>query len=140
MKVSVYWLAKATGKHPATIQKRITNLHPDRGKYDSADALEAIYCGGFTTEEGKFISTPEAVRQLTIAKKAEIDLEMEIKRGDRIPIEDCLAVDNQVFQAIAGTIKANRGKRLDEEITNEIFEGIRDWSTRLNGTNGNGAH
>ena len=34
--------------------------------------------------DGKFIPTSEAVRQLTIAKKAEIDLDMKIKRGQRI--------------------------------------------------------
>jgi len=137
MKVSIYWLNQATGKHPGTIKKRIANLTPDsRGKYDSATALEAIYVG-LVAENGEFISTPEAVRQLTIAKKSEIDLEMEIKRGDRIPIADCLAVDNEVFQAIAGTIKANRNKQLSEEVTNEIFDNLRDWAGRLNG---NGKH
>jgi len=44
---------------------------------------------------------------------------MEIKRGDRIPISDCLAIDNEVFQSISGTLKANSGKRLDEDVTNE---------------------
>ena len=137
MKVSIYWLNQATGKHPGTIRKRIANITPDpRGKYDSAVALEAIYVGLAETN-GEFVSTPEAVRQLTIAKKEEIDLEMEIKRGDRIPISDCLAVDNEVFQAIAGTIKANRNKQLSEEVTNEIFDNLRDWVGRLNG---NGKH
>ncbi len=139
MKVSIYWLGQATGKHPATIKKRVADLHTDpRGKYDSADALEAIYCGGFIeTPEGKFISTPEAVRQLTIAKKEEIDLDMEVKRGERIPVADCLAIDNEVFQSIAGTLKANTGKYLNEEVTNEIFDGLKQWAGRLNG---NGSH
>lgn len=137
MKVSIYWLGQATGKHPATIRKRVANLSPDtKGKYDSVVALEAIYLG-IVEKEGTFISTPEAVRQLTIAKKEEIDLEMEIKRGDRIPVADCLAVDNEVFQSISGTLKANAGKRLDEATTNEIFDGLREWAGRLNG---NGAH
>src|SRR5882757_7277629 len=105
MKVSVYWLNQATGKHTATIRKRISNLIPDaKGKFDSVVALEAIYCGLSESPTGEFISTPEAVRQLTIAKKDEIDLEMEIKRGDRIPISDCLAIDNEVFQSISGTL------------------------------------
>jgi len=133
MKVSIYWLNQATGKHPGTIKKRIANLTPDsRGKYDSATALEAIYIG-LADADGEKIAMPEAVRQLTVARKEEIDLEMEIKRGDRIPIADCLAVDNEVFQAIAGTIKANRNKQLSEEVTNEIFDNLRDWAGRLNG-------
>jgi len=137
MKASVYWLNQATGKHPDTIRKRIANLSPDsRGKYDSTVALELIYCGS-TQKNGEFISTPEAVRQLNVARKQEIDLDMEIKRGDRIPIEDCLSVDNEIFQAIAGTIKANRDKHLSEEITNEMFQNLRDWVGRLNG---NGKH
>lgn len=135
MKVSVYWLNQATGKHTATIRKRISNLIPDaKGKFDSVVALEAIYCGLAESPTGEFISTPEAVRQLTIAKKEEIDLEMEIKRGDRIPVADCLAIDNEVFQSISGTLKANSGKKLDEDVTNEIFDGLRQWAGRLNGT------
>ena len=135
--VSANWLARHTGKDWRTIKKRIDKLaHDNSGKVDSATALEAIYVG-LLKENGEFISTPEAVRQLTIAKKSEIDLEMEIKRGDRIPITDCLAVDNEVFQAIAGTIKANRNKQLSEEVTNEIFDNLRDWAGRLNG---NGKH
>ncbi len=136
MRVSIYWLGQATGKHPGTVKKRVANLIPDaKGKYDSAVALEAIYVG-LHTENGQFISTSEAVRQLTIAKKDEIDLEMEIKRGERIPLEDCLAIDNQVFQSIAGTLKANSGKYLNEDVTNEIFDGLKQWAGRLNG-NGN---
>ena len=137
MKVSVYWLNQATGKHTATIRKRLSSLTPDsRGKYDSATALEAIYIG-LSDANGEKISTPEAVRQLTVAKKEEIDLGMQITRGERIPIEDCLSVDNEVFQAIAGTIKANRNKPLSEELTNEMFQNLRDWAGRLNG---NGKH
>ena len=133
MRVSVYWLTQATGKHQATVRKRIANLIPDaKGKYDSTVALEAIYCG-LADANGQKIGTPEAVRLLTIARKEEIDLDMEIKRGERIPIEDCLAIDNQVFQSIAGTIKANSGKRLDESVTNELFDSLREWAGRLNG-------
>ncbi len=137
MRVSIYWLNQATGKHPGTIKKRISNLIPDaKGKYDSAVALEAIYVG-LQTETGQFISTPEAVSQLTIAKKEEIDLDMQVKRGERIPVADCLAIDNEVFQSIAGTLKANAGKHLTEDVTNEIFDGLKQWAGRLNG---NGSH
>ena len=134
MKVSIYWLGQATGKHPATIRKRIASIIPDdKGKYDSTVALQAIYIG----IEGSKVTTEEAIRQLNVARKEEIDLDMEIKRKERLPIADCLAVDNEVFQAIAGTIKANRNKQLSEEVTNEIFDNLRDWAGRLNG---NGKH
>ncbi len=131
MKVSVYWLSEATGKHPATIKKRITNLARDKeGKVNSNEALECIYIGGSGTTE-------EVIKQLNIKRTQEIDLEMEIKRGLRIPVSDCLEIDNEVFQSIAGTLKANAGKHLTEDVTNEIFDGLKQWAGRLNG---NGSH
>ncbi len=134
--VTVNWLARHTGKDWRTISKRTAKLPRTRDRLDCATALEAIYCG-LNTENGEFVSTPEAVRQLTIAKKQEIDLSMEIQAGKRIPIEDCLEADNECFQTIAGTIKANRNKVLNETLTNELFETLRDWAGRLNG---NGTH
>ncbi len=131
MKVSVYWLSEATGKHPATIKKRISALERDKdGKVNSNEALECIYIGGSGTTE-------EVIKQLNIKRTQEIDLEMEIKRGLRIPVSDCLAIDNEVFQSIAGTLKANAGKHLTEDVTNEIFDGLKQWAGRLNG---NGSH
>ncbi len=131
VKVSIYWLSEATGKHPATIKKRISALERDKdGKVNSNEALECIYIGGSGTTE-------EVIKQLNIKRTQEIDLEMEIKRGIRVPIADCLEADNECFQTIAGTIKANRNKVLNETLTNELFETLRDWAGRLNG---NGSH
>ncbi len=82
MRVSIYWLTQATEKHRGTIKKRVAGLEPDKhGRYDSAAALEAIYCGAAPGGNGEFISTPEAVRQLTIAKKEQIELQNQIARG-----------------------------------------------------------
>src|SRR5437762_12212908 len=102
MKVSTNWLATVTGKHRGTVKKRIGNLNPDsKGRYDSIAALEAIYCGGASPNgENEFISTPEAVRQLTIAKKEEIELQMQIVRGQRIPIEDVRLAVGEVVQSL----------------------------------------
>src|SRR5262245_15911813 len=131
--VTANWLARHTKKTWRTVARRIEKVPKDnQGRMDSAVALEAIYYGS-QDENGEYISTPEAVRQLTIAKKSEIDLEMEIKRVDRLPIKECLAIDNEVFQTIAGTIKANRDKPLTQELTNEMFDVLRTWAGRLNG-------
>lgn len=137
MKVSIYWLGQATGKHPATIKKRISNLDTDkRGKYDSGLALEAIYCG-LNEVEGQKISTPEAVRLLTIAKKEEIDLDMEIKRGERLPRLDVELAHDEVFKSIAGTLKANANKKLTMPTINAIFGQFRTIGKELlNGHNG----
>jgi len=121
MRVSIYWLCQATEKHRGTLKKRVSALEADKhGRYDSAAALEAIYCGALPDDNG-FISTPEAVRQLTIAKKEQIELQNQIARGERIPIDDVnLAVD-QVFGAMRGIVKAN----LSVDHANEVFDEMR---------------
>ena len=130
--VSIYWLNEYTYKDRRTIKKRLANLPKDKhGKYDSGAAFEAIYCGQFTDLDGEFVSTQEAVRRLTIAKKAQIDLDMEIKRGLRIPKEDVDRACNLVFKAIAGIIKANRNKMLTDTQINEIFDMMRATSHQL---------
>ena len=130
--VSANWLSRHTGKDWRTIKKRIDKLsHDNRGRVDCASALESIYCGNGSNGNGEFIATPEAIRQLTIAKKQEIDLEMEIKRKERIPIEDCLSVDNEILQSIAAALKAKRNTLLPESLINELFESMRDWAQRF---------
>jgi len=125
--VSANFLARHTGKDWKTIKRRIENLPLDKQKrVDSIAALEAIYFGN--NGNGEFISTAEAVRRLTIAKEKEIVLDMEIKRGSRIPLEDVRDSANEVFQMFAGTLKANHNKVLTQEVINEIFTGIRDWA------------
>src|SRR6266700_6478887 len=120
--VSINWLGRHTGKDRRTIKKRLDRLPQDlKGKFDSVTALEAIYCGTLTTENG-FISTPEAVRLLTIAKKEEIELQMQIVRGQRIPIEDCTTAVNEVFQSLRGIVKAN----LPVEAANQVFDQMRE--------------
>ena len=132
MQVSINHLAEETEKDYRTIKKRVSTLKRDSsGNYRASEALEAIYIGEVKGPDGVFIPTPEAVRQLTIAKKAEIDLSMEIKRGLRIPIDDAAAVTNQVFQGIAGILKANRDKPLTEKHINEVLSSMRDACTKI---------
>jgi hypothetical protein len=98
---------------------------PHKAKlYDSRLALETLYLGRNGSE---FITTAEAVRRLTIAKEKEIVLDMEIKRGSRVPLEDVLQSDTEIFQMFAGTLKANHNKLLTQEVINEIFETLRNW-------------
>ena len=130
--VSIYWLNTYTGKDPRTIKKRLANLPKDKhGKYDSGAAFEAIYAGQMTELEGEFISTQEAVRRLTNAKRAQIDLDMEIKRGQRIPIDVVQDVARRSFQSIATTLKANHDKVLTLELINEMFATLRDAGQKL---------
>ena len=67
----------------------------------------------------------EAVRRLTIAKEKEIVLDMEIKRGARIPIEDVSLTEKYIlfFGHIRGVIIASK---LSAEQKNEILDRLRD--------------
>lgn len=65
---------------------------------------------------------------MAIAKKAQIDLAMQIQREERVPIDVVMAVNNEVDQAIAGIIKASG---LPIAAVNEIFDQLRDIPNRL---------
>ena len=124
--VSINFLSRHTGKDRRTIKRRIDKLTADtKGKFDSVAALEAIYCGTLPGENG-FISTPEAIRQLTIAKKEQIEIQNQIARGERIPIDDVNEAVGQVFAVMRGIIKAS----LPADRANEVFDEMRrvaDW-------------
>jgi len=62
------------------------------------------------------------------AERASIELDMEIKRGSRIPLEDVARSSNEIFMMSAGTLKANRDKVMTEETINEIFTTLREWA------------
>ena len=110
----------------SSIKKRLDKLPADaKGRFDSVAALEAIYYGTPVGENG-FISTPEAIRLLTIAKKEQIELQNQVVRKMRIPIEDVNEAVGQVFAAMRGIIKAN----LSVEHANEVFDEmgrVVDW-------------
>jgi hypothetical protein len=131
MRVTVNWLADVTGKHPATIKKRISNLIPDnRRKYDSIVALEAIYCGAAPGENG-FISTPEAVRQLTIAKREQIELANAKFRGEFYPVEWVHFTMKHAMTIVTQTLKANCNRLLTFETVNDILRQFREAFAQL---------
>ena len=127
--VSQIELSELTGKDRKTVRRLLSHLNPAIGPhkaklYDSRLALETLYLGRNGSE---FVTPAEAVRRLTIAKEKEIVLDMEIKRGSRIPLEDVLAADREIFQMFTATLKANHNKLLTQEVINEIFDALRNW-------------
>ena len=126
MNASQNQLSEWTGKDRKTIRRLLSHLEPIPGPhraklYPSQVALETIYYGNNGT--GEFISTAEAVRRLTIAKEKQIVLDMEIKRGARIPIEDVAVTEKYIFAHIRGIIIASK---LSQDEKNEIFDRLRD--------------
>lgn len=69
------------------------------------------------------------------AETQQIDLDMEITRGQRIPLEDVSEVTNRVFQSIAGTLKANLNQLLTIEKINQIFAELRGGCEEVLGSN-----
>ena len=131
--VTINWLAECVGMHPSTVKRRTTGLQRDTaGKLNRVQALEAVFIGAVETKDGR-ITTQEAVRQLTVEKALQVRLQNEITRGERIPIDDVLEVNNRVFQGIIGTLKANVDKQLTLEHINEIFSAFRDVADKLEG-------
>lgn len=123
--LSINQLSELTGKDRRTVKTRLGGLKSTEGPksaqlYESKDALEAIYFGKPGDSE-EFVSTPEALRRKTIAQEKEIVQNMEIKSKQRIPIEVCDRVDDEVYQSVAGILKSRKGKKLDEDTINEIF-------------------
>lgn len=132
MRVSIYWLCQATEKHRGTVKKRVSALDADKhGRYDSAAALEAIYCGAGRGDNGQFISTPEAVRQLTIAKKEQIELQNQVTRGKFYPCEEVHFLYSHVFKIVAQTLKGNLNRHLSFETINDIFSQFREAGAKM---------
>jgi len=132
MRVSIYWLTQATEKHRGTVKKRVAGLDADKhGRYDSAAALEAIYCGAAPSDNGEFISTPEAVRQLTIAKKTQIDLQNAKLRGEYYERDFVHFWIKHAMAIVTQTLKANMNRLLTFETVNDIFSQFREAFTHM---------
>jgi hypothetical protein len=125
VQVSQNELSELTGKDRKTVRRLLAHLNPAPGPhraklYDSKLALETLYLG---TNGNGFITTAEAVRRLTIAKEKEIVLNMEIKRGARIPIEDVSEISTHIFRHMRGIIVASK---LTPDEKNEILDRLRE--------------
>ena len=90
--------ADLTGQNRATIRKHCQNLKSYPGKrgavlFDSVELLQRLYVGSDGAP-----TNAEAQRQLAVAKTRQIQIDIEIKRKTRIPIDDVLVAHNELFQ------------------------------------------
>ena len=128
-KVNISDTARATRKNRATVARAAQELPYEEGEdggkyYDPHLLFQALYVGVGGP------SYSEAHRLLTIKRTEQVELQNQLTRKERIPIEDVSATANEVFMAIAGTIKANQGKVLTESLINDMFSTLRNWATR----------
>ena len=62
------------------------------------------------------------------AERALLELDMEIKRGSRIPLDIVADSAQEICLMFSQTLKANRDKVMSEATINEIFQTLRSWS------------
>ena len=118
MQLSINQLSDLTGKDRRTITTRLKDLaHVDGAKgaylYEASEALEQIYYGDN--------SKPDLERK----RCEEIDLNMEIKRKQRIPLPIVSSLWDAGMQSFAATLKAARGKVLDTTKINDLLDILR---------------
>jgi hypothetical protein len=140
--LSISEAARLSGKNRATVAKAAIGLKARPGPqnamlYPAAQLLQALYLSA----TGPTYS--EAMRLLTIARTAQVELQNEVVRKERIPLEDVLQVMNETFAAMAGELKAFENKVMTREKINELFSAWRDYKRSLEvnapATSGNGA-
>jgi hypothetical protein len=134
--LSINELHQLTGKTRATVTKHLDGVSFKDGPkkamlYDSQVALERLYRGESSGDDGEPISKLEAERQLTIARKNQIDLEMEVTRGDRWPKDDVESIHEASLSNIAGLLKSHEGKPLSAELIRDIFTELREVPAKL---------
>lgn len=134
-------LALWTKRDRKTVRAKLINLPHTIGDksaklYESDIALGILYGLDKNAAKGA-ISPQEAAKRLTVKRTEEIDLNMEVTRRERIPLEDVEEHNDAVLQNVAGIFKASEGKRLTPELIQEIFgelrrmdEILRDYSRK----------
>jgi hypothetical protein len=135
--VSINELTHLLGVQRETVRKRVANLVPVDGPkqaklYDSEKAIRAIL--GLNENGETVIDYNEAQKRLAIAKTKDCELDMEIKRKERIPIDVCEIIFDEALRIVPAILLANKGKELTEAIIDEILAGMREaWAKIRNG-------
>ena len=134
-KISTLELARLTDFDRGTVGRRIDHLPfepgPKRAKlYDSAIALRVLYGQAETgaVDETTGMSPQDA---LAVTRKKEIELGMEVTRGERWPCEDVEAIHESALSNVAGLLKSHEGKPLSAELIRDIFTELREVGAHL---------
>jgi hypothetical protein len=126
-RVTINWVATCSGMHANTVRKRLTGMESDRnGKFDRATALQRLYVG----EDGA-MTYSDVQKKLSMEKTKQIQLQNDVIRKTRIPLDLVLAAFDETHQAMAATLRGSVGKVLTIELFNEIFASFREIPSRL---------
>jgi hypothetical protein len=93
--------------------------------------LEALYSVGTGGGDSSAVSTEQAQKELAIARKQQIDLQNEVLRKERVPLETLEQINEEAFANVAAMLKAQTGKTLTEELVNDIYSQFRDIAAKV---------
>jgi hypothetical protein len=132
--VSIRWTVELAASEfqidRRTLAKRIRagDIRPGTdGKFSTEQVCAAVF-GDYRREQ---------LREMR-ERADKLELENQVTRRERIPLDVVMAVNTEVEQAIAGIIKASK---LPIAAVNEIFDQLRDipnrlgWETKLTESN-----
>jgi hypothetical protein len=129
MHLSISQLSELTGRDRRTVAVKLADVQHTAGErgamlYESSEALSLIY----TVDNLEAARAAQARSQAWLNAVREEDL-----RKQRIPIQIVLDSIDEVFQAIATTLKAEaaRGAPLTTQRVNELFDNSRSIPAKL---------
>ena len=131
--LSIPQIVELTELARLTVQKRLGDMTFTLGKgkgspklFRASEALRRCIMGDISTgEPGEVITAAEAARQLTVARKQQIDLEMEVTRKDRWPKAIVLSIFGEGLDNVIGVIKAHEGKTMTATLIQDLLTEIR---------------
>ena len=127
MLLSINQLSELTGRDRRTITKHLEDLHFVDGEkgahlYKSSEAFPMIYR----------VDNLESARAKQALSQASLNaIREEVLRKERIPIQIVLDEMDSLFQGMAATLKAAKGKTLTIELINDIFDKFRSVPAKL---------
>lgn len=121
-------IANLTEYDRETVRKRLEGLAFQKGPkrsqlYDSAKALRLVFSGGNSE------LSPQD--QLALKRTEQIDLDMEVTRGERIPLADAEECNDRAITNCAGILKSHEGKTLTPALIQDLFAELRTMGEAL---------
>ena len=128
--ISQLEIAELLSTDRETVRKKVAPLvatpGPKNAKLYESDKAIPLCLGLGGPQDGEYVDMAEAQRLLTVKRGAQIDLEMEVTRGDRWPKDDVEAIHEASLSNIAGLLKSHEGKPLSAELIRDIFTELRE--------------
>ena len=133
--ISQLEIAELLSTDRETVRKKVAPLvatpGPKNAKLYESDKAIPLCLGLGGPQDGEYVDMAEAQRLLTVKRGAQIDLEMEVTRGDRWPKDDDEAIHEASLSNIAGLLKSHEGKPLSAELIRDIFTELREVPAKL---------